>query len=313
MAKSLKTGDLVLCKVGSFPPWPAVVYPQRLLRKDVYRKKRPNCVAVCFFNDPTYYWEQPHRLVSLESSAIEKFLAQSGKGKSQQDLVEAYRQAHEFASLNDFIVNRAREEDRIDELNREIGQEHIESGEDPFQAKESKTEIKSTPSPSSSASPTIKSRRKRVRDQDEASNGKSHDDNGEVRNKNAPSKRQKTLAHDSKEKGHGLDPSRKIEISLLFRRKLQKNLVQRDDPPTTDEIVESHKMLNKILNNLDNDPPFFDIEALRQSKLHKLLKVIVNDPDLEEFHQASKQILIHWAEEIAQLKAEKAMREGSSS
>ncbi|EDO19244.1 hypothetical protein Kpol_1050p104, partial [Vanderwaltozyma polyspora DSM 70294] len=25
---NLRTGDLVLCKVGSFPPWPAVVFPQ---------------------------------------------------------------------------------------------------------------------------------------------------------------------------------------------------------------------------------------------------------------------------------------------
>lgn len=306
MSKGLRTGDLVLCKVGSFPPWPAVVYPQRLLRKDVYRKRRPKCVAVCFFNDPTYYWEQPHRLTPLEPSAIEKFLSQNAKGKGQQDLVGAYRQARDFASLHDFIVNRAREENRTDELKREMGKEHVESGEDPFQSKDGLERTNLAPSPStasSSASPTSNGRRKRLRDEEDAVNGKTD-------TSDAQSKRKQGHVNGHREKSHSLDPSRNIEISLLFRRKLQKNLVQRDESPTGAEVAESHKMLNRILENLDNEPPFFDIEALRQSKLHKLLKVIVNDPDLEEFHQASKQILIHWADSIAELKAEKAMREG---
>lgn len=308
MAKGLKTGDLVLCKVGSFPPWPAVVYPQRLLRKDVYRKRRPNCVAVCFFNDPTYYWEQPHRLTTLESSVIETFLSQNGRGKSQQDLVEAYRQAQDFGSLNDFIVNRAMEEDRMDELKREMGKEHIESGEDPFQSKDITKKVKSTPSPSSSASPTLKSRRKRLRDSED---GNIHEDSDEDKaTRKAHYERKQAHVDGHRDKNHGLDPSRKIEISLLFRRKLQKNLVQREDLPTDAEIAESHKMLSRILENLDNDPPYFDIEALRQSKLHKLLKVIVNDPDLEEFHPASKQILVNWSDYIAELKAEKALQEG---
>ena len=51
--------------------------------------------------------------------------------------------------------------------------------------------------------------------------------------------------------------------------------------------------------------PFFDLKALRESKLHKLLKAIVNDPDLGEFHPLCKEILLSWADLITELKKEK--------
>lgn len=299
MTKELKTGELVLCKVGSFPPWPAVVVPQRLLRKDVYRKRRSNCAAVCFFNDPTYYWEQPQRLNKLEPSAIEEFLEGNSKAKNQKELVEAYRQARDFTNLHDFLVNRAREEKRLEELKREIGDEEIVAGEDPFLSKgDSKKRKQESPSPSD--------RRKRARDDAKnRENGSSDESNGKLREQ----KPNNTRSHTENEKKNKLDLDRRIEICMLFRRRLQKNLIQRDSSPTDDEIAESHKMLNKIHGNLDNEPPFFDLDALRQSKLHKLLKVIVNDSDLEEFHPICKSILVKWADYISQLKAEKAKTE----
>lgn len=310
MTKGLKTGELVLCKVGSFPPWPAVVVPQRLLRKDVYRKRRANCAAVCFFNDPTYYWEQPHRLNNLEASTIEEFLSGNSKAKNQQELLEAYRQARDFTNLHDFIVNRAKEENRYEELKQEIGDEVIKAGEDPFvskgDAKKLKQSSASSSSPSLSSSPSVLEKRKRTRDSehsiDGSTDGNGDDHNGKVREQKPHNKRN----HTESEKKNRLDLDRRIEISMLFRRRLQKNLIQRDSPPTSDEIAESHKMLHKIQGNIDQKPPFFDLEALRQSKLHKLLKVIVNDTDLEEFHPICKSILIKWADYISELKTEKA-------
>ncbi|QLL33723.1 hypothetical protein HG536_0F00470 [Torulaspora globosa] len=305
MTKELKTGELVLCKVGSFPPWPAVVVPQRLLRKDVYRKRRPNCAAVCFFNDPTYYWEQPQRLNKLEPTAIEEFLTGNSKAKNQQELLEAYRQARDFTNLHDFLVNRAKEESRFEELKREIGDEEIMAGEDPFLSKTDSKKRKQS-------SPPASDKRKRTRDDGNNRDGTIHDSsddsNGRLREQKPNSKR----SHTEDEKKNKLDLDRRIEICMLFRRRLQKNLVQRDSSPTDDEIAESHKMLHKIHANVDNKPPFFDLDALRQSKLHKLLKVIVNDSDLEEFHPICKSILMKWAHYISELKAEKAKTEQRS-
>lgn len=284
-----KTGDLVLCKVGSFPPWPAVIFPQRLLRNDVYRKRRANCVAVCFFNDPTYYWEQPHRLKSLDTSMIEKFLLQDVASVSQEDLIEAYRQAQNFSSLNDFIVDRLKEEDRLGELQEELNRETVKSGEDPFMSKADLRKKRDS-------APKSNNRSKRPNSTD--------DDSTAVDNqREADDDEFKSLKrHRKKSK---LDRTRRVEISLLLRRRLQQNLVQRDSPPLKQDILESRRLLYKIQENLDCDPPFFDIDALRKSKLHKLLKVIVNNPDLDEFHVICKDILVQWADIAAELKAEK--------
>lgn len=325
MLGDLKTGDLVLCKVGSFPPWPAVVFPQRLLRQDVYRKRRENYVAVCFFNDPTYYWEQANRLNPLKPAVIEKFLSHDAKVATQKDLIEAYRQAQHFTDLHEFIVSRFTEEERLEEL-QELAEEEIKSGEDPLLGKSHSRKRRVSSSPSRTiTSPSLKGRRKRSHEG--AINSKSRTqetegdsievtgvDKSDIVSQNR-SRRHKRIhsANDgpseSSEKRSKLDRSRRTEISLLFRRRIQKNLVQREVPPTEEELVESHKMLKKIQENLENNPPFFDLEALRESKLHKLFKVIVNDSNLEEFHPICKKVLIHWADFIAELKSEKVKKE----
>lgn len=306
MVQELKTGDLVLCKVGYFPPWPAVVFPQRLLRNDVYRKKRSNCAAVCFFNDPTYYWEQPHKLRPLEPAMIEKFLLHDTASTSQEDLIEAYRQAQSFSSLNDFIVDRLKEEDRFGELKEELDRETVFPGEDPLMSKAEAKKKKSIPTSRSGTTTAARVRSKRnvkLEDGLEEDGGQGHaiadnNDNKEVEELNGG-------GNHKRRKKSKLDRSRRVEISLLLRRRLQQNLVQRDSPPSKQELLDSHKLLNKISDNADCEPPFFDIDALRESKLHKLLKVIVNDPELEEFHYVCKDILVHWADIVSELKAEK--------
>lgn len=324
MIGDLKTGDLVLCKVGSFPPWPAVVFPQRLLRQDVYRKRRENYVAVCFFNDPTYYWEQATRLNPLKPAVIEKFLSQDAKVAAQKDLIEAYRQAQHFSDLNEFIVSRFTEEERLEEL-LELEGEEIKSGEDPFLGKSHSRKRKVSSSPSATVtSSSSKSKRKRSHEEANSSKNRAHEEDDSIEGtpaegsgivSNNRGRRHKRIhpgndiPSESSEKKNKLDRSRRTEISLLFRRRIQKNLVQREIPPTEEELMESHKMLKKIQENLENNPPFFDLEALRESKLHKLFKVIVNDSNLEEFHAICKKVLIHWADSIAELKSEKVKKE----
>lgn len=295
---NLRTGDLVLCKVGSFPPWPAVVFPQRLLRKDVLKKRKNNCVAVCFLNDVTYYWEQPHRLKPLTKNIIKEFL--SKKTHSQRDLVEAYNQANDFDDFRTFVEDRFSEEDRIEELDTEEKNNGVlKAGEDPFSADtdvatKKRTRPESTNSSSQNEDKTSKKKKKvnssSVKEDSSAKNNTTNQLNGE------------------KKKSNKLDRNRREEISLLFRRRIQKNLIQREGPPTEVEIKESHKLLNKIKENLNNKPPFFDLDTLRTSKLHKLFKAIMNVDDLKEFHPICKEILIAWSDMITILKVEKAQR-----
>ncbi|CAL9734022.1 hypothetical protein MOSE0_D02784 [Monosporozyma servazzii] len=276
--KIWKTGDLVLCKVGSFPPWPAVVFPQRFLRNDVYRKKRSGRIAVCFFNDPTYYWEQPHRLNPLDSQKIKDTL----ENNSMNDgLIIAYKEAKKYHDLTKFIKTRFVQENRLDEFNDEISMNgNISDGEDPFITKE---EV---------VNQMVKQRQQ---------NNKSKS----LKDTDTKESKHNTIKHKIN-KGHSkLDRSRQIEIALLFRRRIQANLIQRNDPPTPSGIDECHKLLNKIYENLETDPPFFDLDTLRKSKLHKLLKVIVNNYNLEEFHQICKDILSYWTSMILELKKEK--------
>lgn len=130
------------------------------------------------------------------------------------------------------------------------------------------------------------------------------------RTSNRPKKKRPTAnsggkSNSGNKKKVKLDYSRRVEISQLFRRRIQRNLIQRETPPTEHEKKETHELLNRIYENSDTKRPFFDLKALRESKLHKLLKAIVNDPDLGEFHPLCKEILLSWADLITELKKEK--------
>ncbi|CCF55745.1 hypothetical protein KAFR_0A03100 [Kazachstania africana CBS 2517] len=312
MSPQFKTGDLVLCKVGSFPPWPAVIFPQRFLRKDVLRKRKPDCVAVCFFNDPTYYWEQPHRLKSLDDKIIVQFL--EAKSSNQTDLIEAYKQAKNYKNdLKKLIVKRFVEEKRKGELDHINDLENnIIFGKNPFSdRKDDRKNAKDSAAykqEDSSSSKNNESRR---------SSGTRKRTNIDQNNENyieqtvnnIKSDKYKELDKKRKERKvrNKLDRSRRVEIAMLFRRRIQKNLIQRESKPTINEINESHKLLNKIVENLSNVPPFFDIDTLRKSKLHKLLKVIINDKNLDAFHPVCEEILLSWSDFLTQLKAEKEM------
>lgn len=290
MSTEFKTGDLVLCKVGAFAPWPAVVFPQRFLSPDVYRKRKQNCVAVCFFNDPTYYWEYIHKLKPLTKEGIKKFLTQDHKHTTQEDIIGAYKQADRYNSLRSFMRSKFKSEGRLIEFNDEIDKNgEVETNEDPFVGKgKDKRNIKEF-----EHIPT---------------NNKIMKKESHIIKEIVPSDEKQNFINSSKSNHKikaKLDRSRRLEISLLFRRRIQRNLIQRDSPPTIDNINETHKLLSKIMENLDNEPTFFDLETLKKSKIHKLLKVVKSNPKLAEFHPACQEILQHWADIILEIKKEK--------
>ncbi|EDO19245.1 hypothetical protein Kpol_1050p104, partial [Vanderwaltozyma polyspora DSM 70294] len=264
-------------------------------------KRKANCVAVCFFNDPTYYWEQPHRLKPLNNKIIAEFLKNGYKTTTNGDLVIAYEEAKGYSSLHDFITNRFEQEDRLDELEiEELKKNTIAQGEDPFEGKlkEPRKQVKNnTPASSPNVPSTVV-----VTATVATSVPVIPPTAVEKRKLKTPEKNSKSQPAKKKSK---LDHARRIEICMLFRRKIQRNLVQRDNPPTDEEILETHQLLRKIEENLDSDPAFFDLNSLRESKLHKLLKVILNDDNLSEFHQNCKKILMSWANLITDLKLEK--------
>ncbi|CAI4047257.1 Pdp3p SKDI_12G4830 [Saccharomyces kudriavzevii IFO 1802] len=299
MTKDIRTGDLVLCKVGSFPPWPAVVFPQRLLRDDVYRKRKSNCVAVCFFNDPTYYWEQPSRLKRLDRDTIHTFISEHSKNANQRELINAYKEANNFGDFNVFLQGKFEEEKRLKELKAFEKSEgsKIVAGEDPFIGRTKV--VNKRKKASISFNDDLKGKEEKQQS-NEGSNS-----NIKPSKKKRPMDNMEVKLNTNIKKKVKLDYSRKIEISLLFRRRIQRNLIQRETPPTEADVKETYELLNRIYENSDTKRPFFDVNALRESKLHKLLKAIVNDAHLEEFHPLCKEILLSWAEIITELKKEK--------
>ncbi|KAM3165275.1 PWWP domain-containing protein [Lachancea thermotolerans] len=302
MEQKLTTGDLVLCKVGSFAPWPAVVFPQRLLRKDVYRRRRAECVAVCFFNDETYYWDKPARLKRLTKSTIERFL-EDAPATEDPGLVGAYEEARDYTSLHEFVMQRLEEENRMEEWEKSAEADtKVEAGQDPFEGRPAGLKAGGAKLRKSSASASPPRGYPKAR---RAASGSADGSIGTKSSSASLKSRSVPESPSAVKKLSRLDHAKRVEISLLFRCKLQRNLVQRELPPGPDEIKESHKLLGKITENTLANPQFFDFEALKHSKLHKLLKVITNDDNLAEFHRECNDILASWSPVIAELKKDK--------
>ncbi|CCH63017.1 hypothetical protein TBLA_0J00160 [Henningerozyma blattae CBS 6284] len=124
------TGDMVLCKVGRYDPWPSIVFPRQFLSKDVLKRAKPGRICICFFNDPTYYWANPERLDKLTPEIINKYLRNFTKSEEPRtDLLLAYKHAKKYNGLESFIRNRLKAEKRLNILK---GYDVILEHEDPF-------------------------------------------------------------------------------------------------------------------------------------------------------------------------------------
>lgn len=314
----LVTGDLVLCTVGSYEPWPAVVVPQRILSKGVWKAKdSDNQVAVAFFNDSTYYWSKPKQLTKLTKQMLENWTRNPPK-RSSKELKIAYQYAADYTDLNTFVRERLDSEGRKNVLDS-LG--IIGMGEDPLAATSVEVQFSvsrdRTPEKKINTQheklPANNLKRRRSPESNSTIENEAHLEEdvkaeGSRKGKQDSSESLLTspsLAPEPTKKRSKLDHSRRIEIAQIFRNKLQKNLVQRDSPPSDDELRESEKMIRKIVSHLNTEPEFFDFEALSVSKLHKLIKVISNMPELAQFHDSCTLILEAWAPHIHQIKSEK--------
>ena len=135
-----KTGDLVLCKVGSYEPWPSVVFPQKLLASDVYSKRKPGKIVVRFFQDQTYSWSLAKRLIPLNKNDIKQFLKDRKSSRTNRDLYEAYKEALEYKNLHDYLFNLDEESvefEIVKQYLQETGADEILGGEDPYEGKPS--------------------------------------------------------------------------------------------------------------------------------------------------------------------------------
>lgn len=344
--QDLVTGDLVLCTVGSYEPWPAVVVPQRVLSDSVLSaKENDQQVAVAFFNDATYYWTRPKQLKRLSEGDIKSWIKSPPK-RSSKELKKAYHFASEYSTLQEFVQDRLTLEGRVDDL-EEISE--IEMGEDPLIAPPVDVD-----EPEELEKPASKKRGRRHHADSDTEDNDETVNNGNGNGNKAKQKQQQTqkskpkqapknaavkkssspLSPDLKKtadssqdfnstltssvsdiqqqqqqpppkKRTKLDYTRRVEIAQIFRNKLQKCLIQRDTPPTEADLAESEKLIRKIQSHAKSSPEFFDLEALKISKLHKLLKVIKNMPELSQFHDSCTEILDIWAPHVQQIKKEK--------
>lgn len=57
----------------------------------------------------------------------------------------------------------------------------------------------------------------------------------------------------------------------MFPHRIQAILIQRDELLILEVFLEFHKLLNKIYENMDIQPPFLDLRTLRKRKLHRLV------------------------------------------
>lgn len=251
----MKTGSLVLCKVGSFPQWPAMVVPLWFLTDTVKKRAQAGKVPVCFFNDTTYYWVRPDRLVPLTAELLQERL--ESNTLTNVIVKGAYREASRYArDVDGFLKLKAQQEGRLKQFHRLLA-EHSST----------------TDSSSNASTSTTESRVERPTER--------------TVHRHVVTTKKKSL----RPRPRVLDKARNVETCSLLRRRLQTNLLQRDTRPTPQEMKESFVILNKIAETVHG---FFDVQALQRSKLHKVVQIIENDPQLEQFHPICKQILHFW-------------------
>jgi PWWP domain len=53
---SYKVGDLVWCKIGTYPDWPGQVMDPKTAVRRVQEGSKPNTTLVCFFGDNSHAW-----------------------------------------------------------------------------------------------------------------------------------------------------------------------------------------------------------------------------------------------------------------
>ncbi|KAL6950747.1 hypothetical protein ACO0QE_000028 [Hanseniaspora vineae] len=270
-----KTGDLVLCKVGSYEPWPSVVFPQKLLASDVYSKRKPGKIVVRFFQDQTYSWSLAKRLIPLSKDDIKQFLKDNKKSsRINRDLYEAYKEALEYDNLHEYLFNLDEESvefEIVKQYLQDTGADEIKGGEDPYKGKPNYMNVNGNGNNKRKKNMNngIKKQKYTADEEEEEEeqeevngNEKENGDTHENSQSDLSAKTKDALKYSRLKEASSLSPTsnsplgspstnldkplkqkriilnydKRLETCLLFRRKIQIALIQRDSPPTEEQL-----------------------------------------------------------------------------
>jgi hypothetical protein len=324
----LNPKELVLAKMPRYPQWPAFIMPDDLIPKAVLRaKKKATNFCVIFIPDGDFYWMTEKALEPLTAEKLEQHLEKvpaifrknpkKKKNGKQSNINEAFAATYrlDFDTFIGNIFNEDNEDDEEDEDEEE--EEDEENGIKQEVTRPSRHRIRVRKSPTGE-----------VKDEIDDNDDIENDEDLEVppkkkrvvsnTNKRTPNKESTPTAEPVKSKHDAkpLTPEEKQHQLWLCRIKLQRSLIQRNQPttpkdtsgllpPTADELLVARLILYRLVEFPVN------VDLLKKTKIHKVLKCILKDealsyPDSFKLHERCSELLAKWDTMIQSLKVEKA-------
>lgn len=317
----LNPKELVLAKMPRYPQWPAFIMPDDLIPKAVLRaKKKATNFCVIFIPDGDFYWMTEKALEPLSEEKLQQQLEKvpaifrknpkKKKNGKQSNINEAFAATYNL-DFDTFIGNIFNEDDDDDE--EEDDDDNVIKQE----AKPTKHRIRVRKSTAGEVKDEI--------DNDELENDDDDDEDlppkkkRVVSNGKQPPQKESTPMTEpvkSKHDAKPLTPEEKQHQLWLCRIKLQRSLIQRNQPttpkdtsgllpPTADELLVARLILYRLV-----EFPV-SVDLLKQTKIHKVLKCILKDealayPDSFKLHERCTELLGKWDSMIQSLKVEKA-------
>ncbi|GME68946.1 unnamed protein product [[Candida] boidinii] len=324
-----KVGDIVLAKMPSYPPWPAMIVPDSVLPENVLSAKPvPNNSnnpkwPVWFFNDGNYQWTPRPHLKVLTKEIMEKYLSSTNSKKRRSALYHAYELALEQPTLDEIFGDADDDEDEDDEEEEDDAEdEEAEEAEDDADdhEQEVKAEVKAETKKTNNG--TSKTNNKKRKSTEPVVNDKKRK-TSVVKKESIPSITSTTNGNLSDSKsttGNGTSngsnsnvrreytDEQKIMIVKSYRVKLQRGLLNKE-LELTDEII---RQCSDIFTQMERFNLIYgmNLNLLKISKLHKVMKAILKLPNLEfpndfKFHERSLKLLDSWEGLITIIKSEK--------
>lgn len=244
-----------------------------------------------FFNDPTWFWNNPTHISPLTEEDLKEFKQGKIREAEEPSLQTAYQLASEYEGLEQFLRDEGILKDNEQYTPYESWQDEKEKVTIPNLKKSSRK--------SSSVNHDSED------DSDDTPRKKKSKQSSSSAAKNFPS----STSNSKKAKEPTFEEL--SQKAVTFRSKLQRGLIQRTTPPTEDELTK----INQDFKALEKFSDTINLDLLRLSKLHKVLKAItrvdsLQRPDDFKFHERSISLLLKWEDLITDLKNEKIDKNG---
>lgn len=125
---SFEVGQLVLCKVPSYPKWPGVIVPESEIPSEVLKARKGKTHCVFFFgNDPSFFWGDSKSLFPLSVPECDK-LSKKSKGVIKKAFAHALQHQDDFLEV---LKERDGDVDGVDEVELDDGDlDDVELDED---------------------------------------------------------------------------------------------------------------------------------------------------------------------------------------